>query len=311
MAQRLVISLATRGRPDRLIDTITKSVANWTDPNTVMQVQLDADDPTLSETEAKLNDLPCVLDNRVVLNVQERELTIAAKWNRALGIHGDVYLVAADDDPYATKNYDTKILEAAKRFPDNIGMVYGHLANLSFSGAVAPTRKLCEMMGGKIFPEYFPYWFVDHWTDDVARIIGRLSFANIRTDQSKPGVTQEMREPGWWATWFDAAYLMRRKQAHDIINDDDFMCERWHAELLLTHHPLIEVRSRMINHNVRQQNAQLTQWAGNLKHDARYDRIKQRAIDMVPSLLTDYGMPEQEQNMFSKALLGRPLDKAA
>jgi hypothetical protein len=276
-----------------------------------MQVQLDADDPTLDEAKAKLNDLPCVLDNRVLLNVQERETTIAAKWNRALDVPGDVYLVAADDDPYCSPGYDTKIIEAAKRFPDGIGMVYGHLANLSFSGAVAPTSKFCELMGGKIFPEYFPYWFVDHWTDDVARIIGRLSFAAVKTDQSRPGVTQEMREPGWWATWFDAAYLMRRKQAHDIINSPDFVDESWHKQLLLTHHPLIEVRSRMINQNVRQQNAQLSQWAGNLKPDERYNRIKQRAIDMVPSLLNDYGMPAQEQDMFARALLGKTLERAA
>lgn len=303
---RLVISLATRGRPERVIDTVTKSVANWTDKNTVMQIQVD-DDDLLTQSA-----LACHEGwDGVHVNVQPREDTIAAKWNRALGTPGDVYLVAADDDPYVTPGYDTKIVEAAKRFPDGIGMVYGHLANLSFSGAVAPTRKLCELMGNKIFPEYFPYWFCDHWTDDVARIIGRISFASISTDQSKPGVTQEMREPGWWATWFDAAYLVRRKQAHDIINSELFDGEPWQLELLRTHHPLIEVRSRMINQNVRTQNAQLSQWAGNLKPDERYNRIKQRAVDMVPHLLNDYGMPEQEAQMFSRALLGKTLEKAA
>ena len=303
---RLVISLATRGRPERVIDTVTKSVANWTDPNTLMVVQTDADDPASTDIVLNAN-----LGNQVKVCSRERPDSIAEKWNRSLEFDGDVYLVAADDDPYIIKGYDTKILEAAKRFPDGIGMVYGHLANLSFSGAVAPTRKLCELMGNKIFPEYFPYWFVDHWTDDVARIIGRLSFANIRTDQSKPGVTQEMREPGWWATWFDAAYLMRRKQAHDIINNPEFQGEEWHKNLLLTHHPLIEVRSRMINQNVRQQNAQLVQWSGNLTPDARYMRIKQRAIEMVPHLLNDYGMPDQERDMFARALLGKTLEKAA
>ncbi len=307
---KLVISLATRGRPDRLIDTVTKSVANWTDPNTILQIQADDDDVATIDACGRQG-WPSLKDGRVAICVRPREDTIAAKWNRALDVPGDVYLVAADDDPYVTKGYDTKIIEAAKRFPDGIGMIYGHLANLSFSGAVAPTRRLCELMGNKIFPEYFPYWFCDHWTDDVARIIGRLSFANLATDQSKPGVTQEMREPGWWATWFDAAYLMRRKQAHDIINDPDFSGKDWHKNLLLTHHPLIEVRSRMINQNVRQQNAQLTQWAGNLKPDERYNRVKQRAIDMVPSLLNDYGMPEQERAMFARALLGRTLEKAA
>ena len=303
---RLVISLATRGRPDRVIDTVTKSVANWTDPNTILQIQVDEDDmPTVEALHKHAG------WDRVEVNIQPREDTIAAKWNRALGVPGDVYLVAADDDPYVTPGYDTKIIEAAKRFPDGIGMVYGHLANLSFSGAVAPTRRLCELMGNKIFPEYFPYWFVDHWTDDVARIIGRLSFAAIRTDQSKPGVTQEMREPGWWATWFDAAYLMRRKQAHDIINHPDFAGEEWQKNLLRTHHPLIEVRSRMLNQNVRQQSAQLSAYAGNLPFDERYMRVKRRAMDMVPDLLLNYGMPEAEADMFSRALLGRPIQGVA
>jgi len=216
-----------------------------------------------------------------------------------------VYLVAADDDPYVTPGYDTLIIEAAKRFPDSTGMVYGHLANLSFSGAVAPTRKLCDLMGGVIFPPLFPYWFVDHWTDDVARIIGRISFANIRTDQSRPGITQEMREPGWWATFFDAAYLMRRKQAHDIMDHEDFRSStpEWQINLLKTHHPLIEVRSRMINSGVRAQDKQLSQWAGNLPPDERYNRVKQRAIALIPRLLEDYGMPESEQEMFRKFLL--------
>jgi hypothetical protein len=166
-------------------------------------------------------------------------------------------------------------------------------------------------MGNKIFPEYFPYWFVDHWTDDVARIIGRLSFASLRTDQTKPGVTQEMREPGWWATWYDAAYLKRRRQAHAIIDHAEFVGEEWQRTLLKTHHPLIEVRSRMINQNVRQQDAQLRQWSGNLPIDERYMRVKRRAMDLVPDLLLNYGMPEQEIDMFSRALLGRPLEQAA
>jgi hypothetical protein len=273
-----------------------------------MQVQLDDDDPTLEQTCGLLNDLPCVRDSRVIPNVCPREDTIAGKWNRVLAEPADVYLVAADDDPYVIPGYDTLVLKAAQRFPDGIGIVYGHLANLSFSGAVAPTRKLCELMGGVIFPPLFPYWFVDHWTDDVARIIGRLSFANIRTDQSRPGVTQEMREPGWWATFFDAAYLMRRKQAHDIMAHEDFRAStpEWQIELLKTHHPLIEVRSRMINAGVRAQSAQLSQWAGNLPPDERYNRVKQRAIALVPRLLEDYGMPEEEQAMFRRYLLGTP-----
>ena len=299
---KLAISLATRNRPDRVVDTISRSYKNWRCADTRMYVQLDSDDPSLEETLSKLNNLPCVQDNLVIPNVQEREDTVAQKWNRVLDHEADVYLIAADDDPYVQENYDGLILDAADRFPDQIGIVYGHLANLSFTGAVAPTRRFVELMGGVIFPPLFPYWFVDHWTDDVAKIIGRISFANIRTDQSQPGITQEMREPGWWATFFDAAYLMRRKQAHDIIDNHDFICSEWQRQILKTHHPLVEVRSRMINQNVRSQSKQLSQWAGNLPFDERYNRVKQRAIALIPILLENYGMPESEQQMFRQVL---------
>jgi len=63
---------------------------------------------------------------------------------------------------------------------------------------------------GHIFPELFPYWFVDHWTDDIARLIGRLSFADVAH-----GSIPRRQDPGnararlVEATFFDAAYLMR------------------------------------------------------------------------------------------------------
>ena len=294
---KLVISLATRGRPEQVVDTIRKSVKHWTHPNTIMQVQIDGDDLETQHAVAAAFHYT----SGVIINSRPREDTIAEKWNRCLTESADVYLIAADDDPYITPGYDTKIIEAAERFPDGIGYVYGHLANLSFTGAVAVTRKMAALMG-YIFPPYFPYWFVDHWTDDVARITGRISFANIQTDQSKAGKTQEMREPGWWATFFDACYLMRRAQAHAIIDSPEFAGEAWHKTLLKTGHPLIEVRSRMINGGVRAQDAQLAGWSGLSNSDERYKRVKQRAIDMLPHALGDYGMPEEEQAMFRRYL---------
>lgn len=302
---KLVISLATRGRPHRLIDTVKRSIVNLTHPDTEFHIQVDADDQATIDCLSDPLPLEALLPldtQRIKVNIAPREDTIADKWNRCVTTPADVYLIAADDDPYVTPGYDSLILEAADRFPDGIGMVYGHLANLSFTGAVAPTARLVELMGGVIFPPIFPYWFVDHWTDDLAKIIGRISFANIRTDQSKPGVTQEMREPGWWATFFDCAYLYRRQQAHAIIDHPGFAAAHWLKGLLKANHPLVEVRSRMLNQTVRNESARLAGWAGNLKPDERYLRVKDRAIAMVPKFLKDYGMPESEQAMFAKAL---------
>ena len=52
----------------------------------------------------------------------------------------------ADYTPHITPGWDTKVLEAASVFPDGIGVVYNHLANLSFPGMVTATAELVEKM---------------------------------------------------------------------------------------------------------------------------------------------------------------------
>lgn len=294
--------MPTRGRPQQLIDTITKCSAHIVCPETVIMVHVDDDDqPTIDALNNAA--LPRKAFAAMQVTVGPREDTIAAKWNRALKVSADIYLVSADDAPEATPGFDARIIDAAKRFPDGIGVVYGHLANLSFPSIMAPTAKFCEKLG-HIFPELFPYWFVDHWIDDIARITGRISFADVRTDQSRAGVTQEMREPAWWATFFDAAYLMRRSIAHALIRDSEFQASDWQRDLLLANHPLVEVRSRLINESVRAQHRELA-WAN--RHlslvDPRYQRIKQRAIDVVPQLLDGFGMDPAEAANYRRALL--------
>jgi hypothetical protein len=297
---KLAISLATRGRPEQLIDTVTKSVANWTNPRTVLYIMADGDDEPTADAIGRWGKL----GDRIKLSVRPREDTIAEKWNRVIEFEpdADLYLIAADDDPYVTPGYDQKLLDAAARFPDGIGMVYGHMANASFSGVVAPTRGLVDKLG-HIFPTYFPYWFVDHWTDDIAKMIDRISFADVRTDQSKAGKTQEMRQPEWWATWFDAAYLMRRKIAHDIVDNLPPPFSSWHETARIKScAPLIEHRSRWVNDQVRHLAPQYEHWSGLSNTDARYQRVKQRAINMVPHLLNDYGMDPAEAARYSEAL---------
>lgn len=286
---KLAITLATRGRASQLIDTIKRSVRNWTEPNTCLYVIADEDDhPTIEALQKNPIDLPgsARTEPPLYLVVRPRPDTVAEKWNAVTELcpDADAYLISADDAPDITPGYDTKILNAASRFDDGIGVVYGHLANASFPAVMAPTRKFVEKLGF-LFPPYFPYWFVDHWIDDIARLIDRISFADVTTDQCKVGPTLEFREPAWWATWFDAAYLVRRRQAYRIIADDEFKETEGRKQMLYAHCPLIEYRSRWINNNVRASHAYVGP-----PPDERYQRIKKQAVDMVPQLLL--GMPE-------------------
>ena len=264
----------------------------------------DHDDPATHDAVRKLE---VAYPDRVTLSVKDREDTIAEKWNRIIDIDpdADVYMSAADDDPYVTPGYDKLILEAATVFPDGIGIVYGHMANASFPRVSAPTKALVEKTG-YVFPPYFPYWFVDHWMDDLVKLIGRISFANVMTDQSQVGKTQEMREPGWWATWFDAAYMMRRQQAINIIRGNDFDGEEWEKETLIRNAPLIEFKSRWINNHVRAMSPQYEEWSGLKNDDPRYLRLKSKAIAMIPSLLGEYGMYRPEAEWFREKLSQGP-----
>lgn len=300
----VVVSLPTRNRPEQLIETIVRSLPNFSRPDTVIMVQVDEDDAKTIGALHFQNFGP-----RVTIDIRPREDTIAAKWNRALELPASLYVLGCDDTAFITPDTDTKLLEAAAHFPDGIGMVYGHMANASFSSVVAMTKGLTDRLG-HMFPEYFPYWFVDHWTDDLARLIGRLTFASVATDQSKPGKTMELREPAWWATWFDAAYLMREKIARDIINGSDFQTPEWQKNVLRSAMPLIAHRSRFVNSMVRADAARLHNWSGLNSQDERYQRVKRRAAAMVPHLLDDYGMHEAEAQMFRNALIA-PEVKAA
>lgn len=275
---RLLITLATRNRPQLLLDTIKKSMACWTHPNTRLVIQTDADDYATNGmlTETKF-------DERVSVNVQKREDTVAAKWNRALKEDADVYVIAADDNPCITPGFDSKILDAATLFPDGIGAVYGHLANASFPDVLGVTKKLTDILG-YILPEYFPYWFSDHWLCDVLQMAGRVGHADVHGDLSKAPPTQEMREPAWWATWFDAAYLLRRADAFKLIDALDE--PDWRKQALKDAHPLIEWRSRWVNDNVRAQKVALESANMHLAlSDPRYQRVKQAAVAMLPAML--------------------------
>jgi len=279
--------LPTRGRPGKLVETIGRDLMCLSRPDTMLMVQVDEDD---TNTVQALQQTQLRKDQRLVVDVRPREDTIAAKWNRALIVEADVYTCLADDDPLVTPGSDEKILQAASIFPDGIGAVYGHLCNASFSCCISFTKRMTDLLG-YIQPEYFPYWFCDHWTDDLMRMVGRIAFADVRTFQTielrmiEP--TQEMREPAWWATWFDANYLERREHAQRIItaiNDPDWM--------KLMHYncaPMIDYRSRWVNDNVRRMFSFVD------VKDERYQRVKQKALDAVPDILSKLPPPEADK----------------
>lgn len=276
---KLAINLATRGRRTLLTNTVMQTLANISRRDTVFMVSADADDqPTIEALRALLG----MAGDRVELlvSIEPREDTVGAKWNRVLKAvpDADVYMPMCDDGPVITPGFDDKVLAAASRWPDGIGVVFNHLENLSFTGIQAVTNEFAALMG-YIYPEHFPYWFVDHWLSDIAELIDRIAFADVRLDCStnRPP-TMEMREPAFWATFYDACHLKRRALAKRIITGHLFDTA-WHKEILLERYPLVEGYSKMINDGVRGMRGE------GPTADERYLRLKAAAIAMLKTEL--------------------------
>jgi hypothetical protein len=280
----LTLNIATRGRPDHLRDTVIRTLANVQHPDTFILLSVDADDAPTIES---LDRIP--KDGRLLTSIEPREDTRWLKYDRALRLApADVYLCGVDYAPILTPGFDWDIINAAAAFPDGIGCVCTPLANASFPGLQAPTAGLVKHLG-YIYPPQFPFWFGDHWIDDISRMIDRYHMVNVVVEHSRtrPGKTIGLRDVGFWATYFDAHQLTRRKQALAIIKALDE--PEWRKDMLRANFPLIEYRSQWVNDIVRAQAAEIERDRGDDGEPSEaYRRVFVAAMAEMPTLVREW-----------------------
>ncbi len=280
---KLVINIITRGRPHLIVETVENFLAQMTDgEDSGLMVSVDDDDlPTIKALE------PYRGRHRVHISIQPREDVIGDKWSRGFREFpdADAHMLAADYAICKTKGFDQKIIDAVELLPDNIGVIGGKFANASFSAFQVVTRGLAERMG-YVYPPYFPYWFVDHWVDDIARMIGRLVYVDVDIDAvSRKPPTQEMRDLTFWSTFFDLCREVRRSYAGVIIADPLFQASAWEKRILRQNFPVTDVRSKWINDNVRASAVHYEAVSGVGPPDERYLRSLNAAKAMIPDLV--------------------------
>lgn len=265
--KKLTINLITRNRPELALQTIEITRKNIKSSQTCFMVSVDDDDEPTIEL---LNKNSALFD---VLNIAPREDDIGSKYSRVLQEPADLYMPMVDYVPFVEEGFDVKYLEAASLFPDGIGVVHNYMANASFPYCGAVTHKLVEKMGF-FYPPYFPYWFVDHWVDEMALRLDRYSFAPCEQQVlPRSGGTQEYREPEFWSMFFDVGHRVRRQAALDIINGDDFIEPEWRKEIMRRKYPIHEYHSEWINKMVRMEGARAPQHTP----DDRYLRLRAKA----------------------------------
>lgn len=277
----LTLVIAARGRPQQLRDMLKRTVPHIRLASTRVLVCLDADDALNIDG---IPELP--QDPRIATSIRLREDSVGAKYNRAqIEAGADVFAVGVDCAPIVTPGFDSIILDAASRFPDGIGCVYGEMANGSFPKLQAVTANLADKMGG-IYPTEYPFWFIDHHLDDIARMIGRIVCTDIKVDNAvRPSKTTRMRDLGFWLKYYQLGTLRRRALAHAIIHDRDFRAPEWQRHMLASACILTEARSAALNWSLLQNVSEIEMDRGEegLPDDG-YRRIKAaaeaRAVEM-------------------------------
>lgn len=279
---KLSIIIATRGRPELLKTTIENTLPHISSEKTRVLVCVDDDD---QKTIDSLRFLP--IDSRLTFSIKPREDSRGEKYDRALTeATADIYLPAVDCAPILTPGFDKTITSAATLFPDGIGCVYTPMVNASFPGLQAPTAKLVEKLG-HIYSHEYPYWFIDHELDDIARMIGRYVCidVDVSTAPMRPSKTIRMWDLAWWTVYFDMMTLERRLRARAIIDSVDFEEAQWRKAIMRDQYQPIEARSRWINGNVRANAVAIQNDRGEKgPPDEGYLRVKAKAEQKLQAL---------------------------
>lgn len=195
----LTLCIASRGRPLDLLRVIEETDRRIANPyNTIISVALDKDDDSIPVV------LP-VTRSHLVWSVAAREDSLGEKYNRcAENARADVYVLGADDNVFVTDGWDDLIRARMMEFSDSFGFVYFGRLDGTLPTQMAIPSQLIEAQGA-LFPTYWPFWFHDTWTDEIAHKTGRILWADIAVEEiNDRGKSRGLRDVKFWTELFEA-----------------------------------------------------------------------------------------------------------
>lgn len=166
--------------------------------------------PVIEGTEAHPtgNTLTVIVDDNRLINVRENEI--------ARILRADAYLPWADD-----------IFPMAQRWDEMIGHVIEkmNLPAFSWQEANDPNNHTAIVISkqwyeatGRLFPEYFPFWFSDTWMKEVFQFAfgSQMPIFRDLAFGGKRGKTGNMRDLGFWFRVFAETREERLEDARKI-----------------------------------------------------------------------------------------------
>lgn len=133
----------------------------------------------------------------------------------------DVYLSLADDALCATQGWDQKIAEAVTENPK--GVWWWKPADAKKPVLYAIVSEAWRKAAGRIFTDYFPYWYDDIWLLTVWVLAVEGPMLTIDIDiMDCPRETHRMRDLRFWHEFYIAMQPERIRQAKAIAKALDF-----------------------------------------------------------------------------------------
>jgi hypothetical protein len=215
---KLSVIIPSRGRSHQLIAVLQALHKLESGKNEVTYgVVCDVDDPETSGVAKMLQ-----VHMRLAYSINERGPTLGGMVNKmAENMPADVYLSLADDALCLTQDWDEKIAEAVRENPK--GVWWWKPADDKKPALFAIVSEAWRKAAGRIFTDYFPYWYDDIWllTVWVLAIEGPMLTLDIDILDC-PRETHRMRDLRFWHEFYIAMQPERVRQAKAIAKALDF-----------------------------------------------------------------------------------------
>ena len=189
--------MCSRGRPLQLVAALTSLRDNESGKHEVRYaVACDVDDqPTIGTLISLQAKIP------LGYRVGHRPVSMDALHNQlCLDVPGDVYVCFIDDALCLTKDWDDKIAEVYAANPKGLWWWQSKGKDLTL---MPITSEAWRVAAGRIFPEYFPFWWGDTWLSEVWVLATEqpLQFAPVEFLDC-PKKTHSMRELKFWHDFY-------------------------------------------------------------------------------------------------------------
>lgn len=209
---KLTVALPSRGRPFRLQDVITNLRQLESGRHEIAYVVgCDADDPQTVSMARVL----WAQDKRVIPFCNERMSSLGDMVNViARAFPADAYCSLCDDVEILTQNWDEAIHDAWQAEPNG---VWWWRTLKQRPATYAIVSEGWRRASGRIFTDYFPFWWDDMWLMQVWMMASQgptLWLDAVLDDRAQN--TQRMRDLLFWADFYTRMKSERQKEAARI-----------------------------------------------------------------------------------------------